>query len=146
MFRAGLVMKAPLWNLIIHDWSKFTPAEWFAYTEHFYGKDRGTPFRPHSSDFRIAWLHHIHLNPHHWNHWVEIGNRGKVIAYEMPEKYAREMIADWLGAERGISGTWDYRKWWDVNKDKVVLHPKTRDLVLQLLGEADQWLKLKLAV
>ena len=28
VFRAGLRTGAPLWRLVIHDWSKFTPAEW----------------------------------------------------------------------------------------------------------------------
>jgi hypothetical protein len=34
---AGLKVGAPLWRLLIHDWSKFTPAEWGPYVATFYG-------------------------------------------------------------------------------------------------------------
>ena len=31
--------KAPIWLLIIHDWSKFLPDEFFPYAQYFYGED-----------------------------------------------------------------------------------------------------------
>lgn len=34
---AGLRVGAPLWRLIIHDWSKFLPCEWRPYAKFFYG-------------------------------------------------------------------------------------------------------------
>jgi hypothetical protein len=37
---AGLKTGAPLWRLIIHDWSKFTPAERGPYVRPFYGPKR----------------------------------------------------------------------------------------------------------
>lgn len=39
VFYAGLKIKAPLWRLVIHDWSKLTPAEWFPYVLRFYGHE-----------------------------------------------------------------------------------------------------------
>lgn len=133
VFRAGLVTKAPLWNLFIHDWSKFMPCEWFPYAEQFYGN------QPGQDAFAKAWLHHIHFNPHHWNHYVLVGNNKTThTVIEIPEKYVREMIADWLGASRTISGSWDLTEWWTENKDLVVLHEKTRPLVDKLLKEANE--------
>ena len=38
VFLAGIKTSAPLWRLIIHDWSKLTPAEWSPYVEMFYGE------------------------------------------------------------------------------------------------------------
>lgn len=37
VFVAGWKVGAPLWRLVIHDWSKFTPAEWTPYVRKFYG-------------------------------------------------------------------------------------------------------------
>ena len=42
VFRAGLRTKAPLWRLIIHDWSKFTPSEAPHYGRQFFG-DKSDP-------------------------------------------------------------------------------------------------------
>src|SRR5437868_1583323 len=82
VFVAGLRTKAPLWRLIIHDWSKFLPCEWFPYVEYFYGEkvrlqkeewddSRYWPLAQKYYDaFDRAWIHHQHRNPHHWQHWV----------------------------------------------------------------------------
>lgn len=137
VFRAGLHMRVPVWLLIIHDWSKFTPTEWFPYCEHFYGADRGKPNRPGTKAFAAAWRHHIVNNPHHWNHWSFVGNSGKVTTHEMPERYVREMIADWMGAGRSITGKWDdVGVWFEREKEKMVLHPTTRELVTELMNRA----------
>ena len=128
------------WQLFIHDWSKFTPTEWIPYCEHFYGKDRGKPNRPGTKLFAAAWRHHIFNNPHHWNHWSFVGNSGKVTTHEMPEKYVKEMVADWLGAGRAISGKWgDVSTWYEKEKDKMVLHPETRVLVEFLMEKAKKF-------
>lgn len=37
VFQAGRVLKVPVWQLLMHDLSKFTPAEWFPYVAYFYG-------------------------------------------------------------------------------------------------------------
>lgn len=60
---AGLRMKAPLWRLIIHDWSKFTPSEFFAYRRYFCGDGKN------KEEFERAWHRHLKRNPHHWEHW-----------------------------------------------------------------------------
>jgi len=47
----------------------------------------------------------------------------------MPPKYVREMIADWVGAGMAISGRKDPNPWYKKNKDKMLLHKDTRQLV-----------------
>jgi len=54
---------------------------------------------------------------------------------EMPEKYAREMVADWYGAGRAITGKWEAHKWYAENRSKIQLHAETRFLVEKLLNE-----------
>lgn len=144
VFLAGLRVDAPLIRLIIHDWTKMLPCEWVPYANYFYGspgkvhKRRTNPYR---DDFERAWLHHIHLNKHHWNHFVLVNEDGTQPCLAMPEKYIREMVADWMGAGRAIKGRWEVTEWYANNRDKIKLHPDTRKRVEELIdsqkGEAE---------
>lgn len=118
-FRRGIY-----WQGIVHDWSKLLPCEWMPYVESFYG---GHDPRPDwvKAAFDAAWLHHQHANPHHWQHWVLREDSGNVKVLEMPEKYRLEMLADWEGAGRAISGRRDWVPWFRDNQDKIQLHPNT---------------------
>lgn len=78
------------WRGLVHDLSKFTPAEWFPYVRYFYGPkiEIGTEqvFDPVAEDFTlvpkmdapksvklnfdIAWLRHQKRNSHHWQFWL----------------------------------------------------------------------------
>lgn len=53
-------------------------------------------------DFNAAWLHHIHKNPHHWQHWILRQDDGREIVLIPPNADVNEMVADWLGAGRKI--------------------------------------------
>lgn len=150
VLRAGLKTKAPLWRLLIHDWSKLTPAEWFAYVQTFYGRDDefyrrawriGVSLRPPRGHrlrdldaFDKAWLHHQLRNPHHWQHWLLREDDGPTKVLPMPEKFVREMVADWMGAGRAITGKWEVNDWYLRNFDKIVLAVETRARVHELLG------------
>jgi hypothetical protein len=129
---AGLRTHAPLWRLLIHDWSKFLPSEWFAYANYFYNPPiavtdpYGLRRDKQSRAFDVAWLHHQHANPHHWQHWILREDSGDVKILEMPEHFVREMIADWMGAGRAITGKWEAGEWYWKNRKKIVLHDSTR--------------------
>ena len=133
VFVAGLKTGAPLWRLLIHDWSKLTPAEWTPYVHSFYGE--GPPTPEVEAAFDRAWLHHQHRNPHHWQHWLLREDDGDTKALVMPESLAREMVADWMGAGRAITGKWDVGGWYVKNARKIVLAPETRKLVERLIAE-----------
>jgi hypothetical protein len=132
VFRAGLKTKAPLWRLVIHDWSKLTPAEWFPYVASFYGKHGRTP--EVRAAFDGAWLHHQHRNPHHWQHWLLREDDGDTKALRMPPKLVREMVADWMGAGRAITGRWEVASWYEANAHKMLLHPDVRLQVENLIA------------
>jgi hypothetical protein len=71
-----------------HDSSKYTKEEYSAYDNYFYGeKDQNA--------FDKAWLHHIHNNKHHWQHWILYEDDGEVKCIDMPDVYIVEMICDW---------------------------------------------------
>lgn len=145
VFKAGLKTKAPLWNLIVHDWSKFLPDEFFPYMRYFYGKYPSihdgkvsylSGIRSKEStkvEFDYAWNLHQKRNPHHWQYWVLVKDTGETVALDMPEVYIREMIADWMGAGRAITGRWEVKEWYEKNKNKIILNPYTRIIVEQLI-------------
>ena len=94
VFQAGLRYQVPLFQLFVHDWSKFTLTEWFGYTNYWHGEKNHV----NHCKFKEAWLSHIHRNKHHWNYWVLVKENGELEALQMPERFVREMIADWVGA------------------------------------------------
>lgn len=136
---AGVKIGAPLWRLIIHDWSKFLPSEWFPYVEYFYGDWTKRAEKLESDTliyeaFNVAWLKHQHRNAHHWQHWVLRQDSGNIEYLEVPLPTVREMVADWSGAGRAITGKWDVTSWYLKMHLSILLHPQTRKEVESILG------------
>lgn len=78
-----------------HDESKWSHEEFDLYRIKFFPE----PDEPKISDqeFNIAWLHHIHYNPHHPEHWVYYNEESnRITVYDMPDNYIAEMIFDWI--------------------------------------------------
>lgn len=150
VFVAGLRIGAPLWRLIIHDWSKLLPCEWFPYARNFYGDyawytlvDSTLKYQPGftgrgmaqvRAEFDRAWLHHQHANPHHWQHWNLREDSGEQKVLEMPIHFASEMVADWMGAGRAITGKWEAAEWYAKNREIIRIHPTTRVIVENILS------------
>lgn len=123
------------------------PSEWMPYAEYFYGAEpvQYRDSRPNhdvtvaqwkqdcEDAFNVAWLRHIHRNDHHWQHWVLRNDDGTTVCLPMPLQVIREMVADWLGAGRAITGEWETAAWYANNKDKMSLHPDTRADVESML-------------
>lgn len=143
-----------IWRGIIHDWSKFLPSEWFPYVESFYG--RGAELRAkrkragslsHEEEreldriqvaFDHAWLLHQHRNPHHWQHWLLREDNGGVKILEMPFPLRDEMLADWEGAGRAITGRLgDSPAWYARNRSNINLARLTRAYIDDSLGYVD---------
>jgi hypothetical protein len=142
VFRAGLRLGVPVWRLILHDWTKLLPREWFPYTRFFYGDGipttkTGGPPRQATPEFEKAWNHHQKRNDHHFQYWVRIGGDGSLLTLQMPAVCVKEMVADWYGA--GLArGMPDTPEWYKANRDKMRLHPKTRYEVEMMLGVRDE--------
>lgn len=148
---AGLKTGAPLWRLLVHDWSKFLPSEWLPYAQFFYWpqgrKDQESneafqkysicELAPHGhfvgDRFNTAWLLHQNRNPHHWQFWLLTTDSGETAPRPMPDHFVREMVADWMGAGRAITGRWEVQEWYEKNRGKMSLHPETRAAVEALL-------------
>lgn len=108
---------------ITHDLSKLLYDEFLPYASHFYGEARGwTDFKPTNTgdtDFDYAWILHLKRNKHHWQWWC-IPDNGKLIVQEMPTKYRKEMLADWIGAGRALHSA-GVISWYREHKDKISL-------------------------
>ena len=139
VFLAGLRTGAPIWRLIIHDWTKLTPSELPHYQRQFFGKadDPG--------GFIRCWIHHQNANPHHWEYWVPRTGHNRCsppyrdnMPVEMPDWAVREMVADWLGASRAYDGRWptkDNWPWFKTNFRKIRVGPETRIFIQQVILE-----------
>ncbi len=131
VFVASRKTGCSIYRAIVHDLSKFLPSEWVPYANTFYTKQGGKQYIPHL-DFDKAWLHHQHCNKHHWQHWILQEDDGDIKHLEMPEKYVREMVADWAGAGKAITGKWEVKEWY-ANNNKMNIHGNTLKLIEVLL-------------
>lgn len=120
VYLAGRRIRVPLYLLVLHDLSKLSYHEYFGYQSQFFGKKNG---------FDKAWLHHQNCNKHHWEYWV-LGS-GKTVT--MPERFVREMVADWMGASRAYGG--NFGDWFVNNHHKMKLHQITRNRISIVLAE-----------
>ena len=120
------------WQGIKHDLSKFYPSEFIPYAPYFYGrylKGDIKEYKPAdlNGDIGYAWFLHQKRNKHHWHYWILPQGQGKMKALDMPMKYRKEMLCDWIGASKAQGN--DLKVWYRKYKDKIQLHPETRKWV-----------------
>lgn len=117
-----------------HDLSKFTLTEFSAYARHFQGG--GAP-----DEFALAWLNHLHSNKHHWQYWMfpdgfsPKGSQVEAGVMPMPEHFALEMIADWIGASKAYTDSENMSDWLWKNISRISLHSTTAKFVRETLRD-----------
>lgn len=114
-----------------HDLSKWDEEEYSPYDNYFYGNRT----KEVKDEFDIAWLHHQHNNPHHWQYWLLMEESGKVRALEMPLEYILEMICDWWSFSWKSDNLFEIFDWYKKNGPKMTLHPTTRKTVEEILDK-----------
>lgn len=136
--------KGLYWQGLTHDLSKLLPSEFFPYAHYFYlsktpRRDKTGYYKPTDTGdakFDWAWLQHIHRNRHHWQHYCLIeDDTGQAKALPMPERYIREMVCDWSGAGKAQHNTAKTIEWYLEHKNKMILHPDSRERVEDLLED-----------
>lgn len=131
---AGAALGVSPRQLEVHDLSKFSLDEFGSYAMHFEGG--GAPVL-----FENAWHHHLHHNPHHWQHWIFPDGfamregRSERGVLPMPRRYALEMVADWMGAGFAYAGSWDMSDWLRANLPKIVVHSQTAAYLRRVLTD-----------
>ena len=124
-----------LMHIIHHDISKWSDDEYKAYDAYFYGNKKTKDVE---EAFNYAWLHHIHQNPHHWQHWVLINDDDGTHALEMPEEYVIEMFCDHAAFSFKAGKRDEISKWYKDHKLNMMLHRNTKVMYEDLL---DKYLK-----
>ena len=125
------------WLGLIHDLSKFSPAEFASSAKYFQGDKSPIEAEKAKVGYSVAWLHHKGCNKHHWEWWTDFANDGTIIANKIPSKYVIEMVCDWIGAGMVYGG----EKWTQAeplnyyNKVRAgrYFHPDTEWLIVKLL-------------
>ena len=133
---AGIKIGVPSDQLAIHDDSKLS--EWeFPFQAKRFGGDYDR------KEWSYAWHHHFANNPHHWEYW-RFAWTGDPTWYdgivdngclEIPENYVREHIADWHGASKAYTGSWDISKWLNEHGPSMQFHGKTKRLIWEIMHE-----------
>ena len=125
--------KGLYWQGFVHDLSKFLPDEFIPYAKFFYNPD-GTKrtktdkvgyYKISNSgdiNFDMAWARHCKRNRHHWQYWCAPQDYDGMIIFDMPEKYVKEAVCDWVGAS--LAQGFDRKNihvWYKHNRNKCQL-------------------------
>ncbi|MCC2832080.1 DUF5662 family protein [[Clostridium] innocuum] len=123
-----------------HDFSKTEPDEYEAYDKYFYGGNRSYQV---VRDFKLAWLKHIHRNPHHWQYWIlnnDDPDEGELVL-DIPYNYIIEMICDWWSFSWAVGNLTEIFNWYDERKEYIKLSDETRTTVENILCKIESKLK-----
>lgn len=131
---AGRKLGLPDEQMEVHDQSKWEYCEFEPYARRFDSRDVVRLSAQTKIDFMVALIHHYRHNPHHWQSWVISGYKDtEPTVLEMPEKYALEMVADWMGAS--LTYGQGLEDWLTENWLRIRLHPETRNYVRTVLWD-----------
>lgn len=94
-FKVGL-----FWQGLIHDLSKYSPAEFFVGVKYYQGSRSPNVAERCHIGYSSAWMHHKGRNKHHHEYWTDYDPQtGNPIAFkEMPKRYFIESIMDRIAA------------------------------------------------
>lgn len=113
------------YNLICHDKSKFSTDEFWPYAMRFFPINSVNPKSKDIEDgFQLAWLHHVHNNPHHPAHWTLVED-GEIKIFDMPDIYIIEMLCDWMAMSKYFNST-TLEYWQSESAQKLPMSPNTR--------------------
>lgn len=110
-----------------HDQSKYDSCEFGGYRQFFYPENGN---EKNIITFNHAWNHHQKTNDHHWEYWLLIGS-SKIEALKMDLPSIIEMLCDWTAMSVKFKNI--PSKWFDANKEKMVLHQDTIQTILYWL-------------
>jgi hypothetical protein len=120
------------WRGITHDMTKFLPSEFIPYANYYFGEQ---PVNESNQEkYNLAWLYHQKRNKHHQQFWFMVAGDRQIIFFPMPDRYRKEMIADWRGAALAKRAAKSAAEWYLERRGKILLHGKTREWVEKELG------------
>ena len=134
-WRMGIVRQG-----LMHDWDKLSWRQWGPRADslerggrHLQDDNGYFASGKIPNELGLAWLRHWHGSPHHWQWWVMVLDDGQTKVLPMTDRYRREMLADWLAVSR-TADRLDMLPWYEKHRDRMLLHPETREWVERQLG------------
>lgn len=128
----------PLWNLLVHDLTKFSRKEYLPRFRRFFLRS----ITAHDPAWLGALSHHLEHNEHHWEFWCIHGR-----ASPIPEVYVREMVADWLAVnhrKRRKEESPPLPQWLKEEYPRMQLHPRSVARLIRILESVgvrqEEWL------
>lgn len=142
---------------LIHDLSKYSPAEFFVGVRYFTGKRSPTEGEREALGYSRAWIHHKGRNKHHFEYWMDYDIvTGEMRPIQMPFEYVIEMFCDRVAASKiylGDAFTPDAPlRYFQNGQTEGMIHPETARLLLRLLsllserGEKEAFREIRLMV
>ncbi len=129
------------WQGIMHDMSKYSPAEFIIGMNYYQGDRSPNNAEREEIGYSSAWLHHKGRNKHHYEYWIDYSTKnipGGMAPAPMPDRYIAEMLIDRVAACKV------YRKeeytdqspleYYLAGKDPAPLHNKTRSMLEKYLN------------
>jgi len=142
-FKMGLY-----WQGLVHDLSKYTPAEFLIGARCYQGTRSPNAREREIRGYSTSWLHHKGRNKHHFEYWIDFFKKNEygdgIVPVPMPDKYVAEMMADRVAASMTYRGdaynSWDSMKYYEREKEvlKHLVHPDTinkLEFFLTMIGE-----------
>lgn len=122
------------WRGFMHDWSKYSPTEFFESVKYYTGERSPIFYCKQENGYSKAWLHHKGRNKHHYEYWYDYTAPEQTPI--IPYKYTVEMICDTLAAGivyRGKNWTNSWQKeYWERTSKDARLNPKIFNLLTEV--------------
>ena len=127
-----------VWQGIVHDLSKFGPAEFAPSARYFQGSRSPIEAEREAVGYSYAWRHHKGRNRHHWQWYVDndgVDENGDIKwnPAPMPDKYVKEMYCDMVGAGKAYGGG-SVKDYYLSKRHEWLLHPETKAKFEKMLG------------
>ena len=130
---------------ILHDLSKYSPAEFLVGAKYFQGNRSPNNAEREDIGYSSAWLHHKGRNKHHYEYWIDYSTKdieGGMAPAPMPQRYVVEMFMDRVAAckvyHKDDYTTKDPLLYYQSSKTPPPLHPKTKrqlEFLLHMLAD-----------
>lgn len=123
---------------LLHDLSKYSPAEFIAGAKYYLGTRSPNEEERNRNGYSAAWLHHKGRNRHHFEYWTDYNMKERrVMPVKMPFVFVVEMFCDRVAASKIYQGKnytnnhpYDY---FEKGKATRSIHPETSDLLESFL-------------
>ncbi len=138
LVRSGCFKVGLYWQGLIHDLSKYAPAEFKVGAAYYQGTRSPNAAEREEKGYSTAWMHHKGRNYHHYEYWTDMNRETRLYeSVPMPRKYLVEMVMDRIAACKTYQGK-DYTAgsaltYFDRSREKSLMHPEIRQELSYIL-------------